>query len=143
MKIVYVGLKPQKADNIAQTGLVWARGEIHEVEDEEKAKKLLEHPLIWRDAAQKYDLVPEMKTVPPQPRVHIVPENPTPYFDPHVIPVPEDVLKKILANELTVVFITAEDADAFAEWKLERETRPDTVPQETGPAPQKKAKRAA
>lgn len=146
MKIVYVGTKPQKGDNVAQTGLVWTRGQIHEVADEKKAAKLLEHPLSWADAEKDYNLVPELKAVDPTPRVNVIPANAvSPFWEPVVVTVPEDVFIGMRDKKLVAVFMTSEDADAFAEWKLERDTRPeDTSPKNTGPVidPSKMDKRS-
>lgn len=149
-KVVYVGTKEIKADNISGTptspgtGLVWTRGQVHEIQDEKKADRLLEHPLVWRDASNLSDadiaalLLPELKAVPPEPRVSFIPEtSATPYLEPAVVVVPEDVLKKLQAKELVPVFMTDADADAFAEWKLERDTRP-SAPAKTGPKAQAK-----
>jgi hypothetical protein len=52
-RIVYIGNKEVKGDNVAQTGLTWTKGQVHEVSDEKKVAKLLEHNLIWRDATNK------------------------------------------------------------------------------------------
>lgn len=141
MKIVYVGTKESKGDNIAATGLVWARGQIHEVEDEVKCAKLLEHPLIWRNADEQYELMPELKAVTPVPVVKIIPDATDPFVDPFIAAVPVDVVKKLHAKELIPVFMSSADADAFAEWKLERDTRPDEAPRETGPAVERVDKR--
>lgn len=134
MRIVYVGLKDMKADNVAGTGLVWTRGQIHEVEDEAKANKLLFHPLIWQDADKEYHLTPEPKAVPAEPRVSIIPTgNVSPYWEPVVIPIAGDVFERLQKKELVAVFMTSEDADAYANWKL---TQPDdTTPKNTGPTP--------
>ncbi len=137
MRIVYRGTKEVKADNVAATGLVWTRGQVHKVEEVEKAEKLLAHPLIWADADKPYELLPELKPVPAEPRVHVVPSNSQDTFwDPVVIPVDVEVFKRLQAKELTAVFLTAESVAAFDDWKLERDTRPDSVPQNTGPKPQ-------
>ena len=139
-KIVYVGLKEQKADNIAGTGLVWTRGEVHEIDDEAKAAKLLAHPLIWQDASQKYELIPEPAVVKPEPRISIIPANQdSPYWDPIVSVVPADTFARIQKKELVTVFMTAEDADAFADWKLNMVAKlENTAPAKTGPKPQAK-----
>ncbi len=136
-KIVYVGLKDQKGDNVAGTGLVWTRGQIHEVEDDAKAIKLLAHKLIWQDADGKYELVPGPKVVPPEPRVNIIQSGDvSPYWEPVVIPIAAEDFTRLQKKELVAVFMTNEDADAYADWKLERDTRPDdTTPRNTGPTP--------
>lgn len=135
MKIVYVGLKEMKADNIAGTGLVWTRGEIHEVEDPVKAAKLLEHTLIWQNADAKYELLPAPAVVQPDPRVNIIPSaSASPYWEPVVIPVPGDVFARLQKKELVAVFIKADEADAYADWKLARDKQlSDTAPAATGP----------
>lgn len=148
MKVVYIGHKEIKADNIAQTGLTWTRGQIQEVADEKKAAKLLEHSLIWVSAEGKKPeevtalLLPELAVVAPEPRVSLIPQDPaSPFWEPVVVVVPEDVFKKMQSQELVSVFMKPEDADAFGEWKLERDTRP-SAPQKTGPKPQAKETRA-
>ena len=139
MKIIYVGLKQQKADNVAGTGLVWTRGQIHEVEDAVKAAKLLEHPLIWQDADSKYEMVPEPKAVAPSPRVSIIPQDSvSPYWEPVVMTVPEAVFVGVQKKELVAVFMTNADADRFADWKLEQDKGIDTSPKITGPKAEKK-----
>ena len=120
MKIVYIGNKEVKADNIAATGLTWTKGEIHEVSDEKKALKLLEHPLIWRDADKPYELIPELKAVDPSPRVNLIPqggENVSPYWEPVTIVVTVEVFKKMQDKSLIAVFMSNEDADAFEKYK--------------------------
>lgn len=139
MRIVYVGLKDLKADNVAGTGLVWTRGQIHEVEDAAKAAKLLEHKLIWQDADSKYELVPEPKAVPPAPRVSIIPKDAvSPYWEPVVMAVPEEVFAGLQKKELVAVFMTEVDADKFADWKIEQDNGTDTSPKNTGPKAEKK-----
>lgn len=144
MRIVYIGTKEMKGDNIAQTGLTWVRGQVQEVADEKKAAKLLEHPLIWANADAEYEMIPELKAVDPKPRANFVPSNATlPYWEPVVIEVPEDVFARLRDKELVAVFMTGKDADEFADWKMERDTRP-AEPRETGPAadPSKMDKRS-
>ena len=46
-RIQYVGSKERKADSVAGTGLVWERGQVHDVDDV-AAGKLLKHPDVWR-----------------------------------------------------------------------------------------------
>lgn len=130
-QIVYIGLKEQKGDNVAGTGLVWTRGQIHEIEDEEKAAKLLAHPLIWADASQKYELVPEPTVVKPEPRVSFVPaDSKNAFWDPIVIPIDAEVFTKLQTKELVSVFMSPDDADTFAIWKMEQQ---DQAPKNTGP----------
>lgn len=46
-RVMYVGLKEAKIDNVADTGLVWCgHGDIHSVSDEVWAK-LSKHPDVW------------------------------------------------------------------------------------------------
>lgn len=121
-KIVYIGSKPMKADNVAQTGLTWIRGEIHIIEDEVKANKLLEHPHVWADAEKEYSMFEPEVAQPetPEPRVNIVPqggEDVSQYWDPIVIPVPGEVFNQLTKKEMIAVFMTPENADAFEVWK--------------------------
>lgn len=148
MQIAYIGIKEIKGDNIAQTGLVWTRGQVHEVADEKKSLKLLEHSLIWAKVDGKSAeeiaglMVQELKAVPPEPRASFIPDAPaSPYWEPFVTVVPEEVLKKLQAKELVPVFMSEADADAFGEWKLDRDTRP-SAPQKTGPRAQAKETKA-
>jgi hypothetical protein len=141
MHIVYRGLKEVKGDNVAGTGLTWKRGEIHEINDEAKAAKLLEHPLIWADADKQYEMIPEPKVIPPSPRVQFAPvKSDTPFWDPVILTTSPETFEKLQKKELVAVFVGAEDVDAFEDWKLERATRPAdlTVPRETGPTPKSK-----
>ena len=120
-RVVYLGNKAAKFDNVAQTGLTWTRGQVHEIEDEKKVAKLLEHPHVWADADMPHEMDPEIKAVEaPQPRVNIVPqggEETTVFWDPIVVPVTGDIFKKIQARELETVFMSPSDAQAFAAWK--------------------------
>lgn len=146
MQIVYVGHKEIKADNIAQTGHVWKRGEVHEVADEKKALKLLEHSLIWADATNKNLkeieklLLPEMKAVPPEPRVSFMPKDPdSPFWEPFLVVVPPDVYKKLQSKKLIPVFMSPEAADALEASRNEppNDAMPEeTAPRRTGPKPQ-------
>lgn len=148
MKIVYIGHKEIKGDNIAQTGLTWTRGQVHDITDEKKAAALLEHKLIWASADGKSPeqvaamVLPELKAVPPEPRVSFIPENAvSPFWEPVVVVLPEEMFKKLQAKEIVSVFMSPEDADAFGDWKLERDTRP-AAPAKTGPKPQAKETKA-
>jgi len=49
-RIMYVGVKDTKHDNVANTRLTWRRDQIIEIEDDAAATKLLAHPEIWVDA---------------------------------------------------------------------------------------------
>lgn len=134
MKVLYIGHKSIKTDNIAATGLTWQRGEVHEVADEKKAAKLIEHKTIWADATGKSDveiadmLLPALKAVAPEPVVRVIPEGDA-FMDAFVMVVPVEILRELHSKNLTAVFMKPVDADAFAEWKLER----DTAPKNTGP----------
>lgn len=148
MKIVYIGHKEVKGDNVAQTGLIWTRGQVHDVADAKKAATLLEHKLIWANAEGKNPeevaaiLLPEMKAVPPEPRVNFIPEtSASPFWEPVVMVVPEEMFKQLQAKEIVAVFMSPDDADAFGDWKLERDTRP-MAPAKTGPKVQAKDTRA-
>ena len=46
MLIKYIGEKALKHDNVADTGLAWTQGQVHEVEDA-KAARLLRHAYVW------------------------------------------------------------------------------------------------
>lgn len=142
MKITYIGHKEQKGDNVAQTGFVWTRGQVHDVTDEKKAAKLLEHKLIWACADGKTPeeitamLLPELQAVS-APKV-VFKSNDNDALDNFTLPVPSEVLRQLHAKALDVVFMTPEDADKYAEWlKLER----DTAPAKTGPKVQAKETR--
>ena len=124
MRIVYLGNKATKFDNVAQTGLTWTRGAVHEVSDEKKAAKLIEHKQVWADADKEHALAPEIKAVEsPSPRVNVVPqggEETMIYWDPITIPVTGEVFKKLQEKDLETVFMTPADAEAFEVWKTER-----------------------
>lgn len=47
MRITYIGLKPTKTDNVANTGLTWAAGQAHEVASLDACAKLLRHADVW------------------------------------------------------------------------------------------------
>ena len=122
-KIVYVGIKAAKSDNVAQTGLTWQRGEVLEVQDDKKAQKLLEHSDIWADAEKPYDMVTEIPPTPakpPEPRISLVPqggENTNPFWNPIVIPVTAEEFQKIQDKELVPVFLTTDEIGAYGVWK--------------------------
>lgn len=155
MKIVYIGRKEQKADNVTQTPtfpgtrLTWNPGQVHDIADEKVAVKFLQHPMVWQDATGKTPeeikamMLPELKAVPPDPRIQVVPKDPSsPYWEPVITVVSEDIFKRVQSKELVQVFMTSADADAFSEWKLERDTRPDPAPRQTGPKKQDKETKA-
>ena len=120
-RIAYIGLKPQKADNVTDTKLVWARGQVHEVHDDAKAEKLLSYPDIWADADKPFKLLEIGEIKAPTPSVTII--VPGAKFE---IALSAEVLSAIARGELRAVFMTPADEKAFEEWKrLESETAPD------------------
>lgn len=130
MRVVYIGRKEQKGDNVAGTGLVWSSGQIHEVSDEKKAAKLLEHPNVWANADGPYQMVPELRVVPPgiEPRVEVVPtggELDTPIWEPLRFTVDKDIFARLRSEELVPVFMSPADADAFSEWKKREAAKAD------------------
>ena len=129
MNIVYVGAKPMKSDNVAETKLIWERGQIHAVADEVKAAKLLSYKDIWADADKPYSLRDPNeppKAAPPTVTI-IVPGA------KFVLDKTDEEVREIAAERLLPVFMTKADSNAFAEWKLERDTAPGL--------PQKQAKK--
>jgi hypothetical protein len=59
-KIRYIGVKPVKFDNVADTGLTWnGAGDVHEVSDPAKASKLLANSLIWDEPSPAAAKKPE------------------------------------------------------------------------------------
>jgi hypothetical protein len=66
MKVMYVGQKARKEDNVANTGTVWlGHGDVQEVPDIAWAK-LSKHPDVWVLAdATVVDTKPEQKDPPP------------------------------------------------------------------------------
>lgn len=122
MKIVYVGTKPQKADNVAETKLIWTPGQIHEVADDLKAAKLLTYQDIWADADKPYkvrDPSEAPKPLPPAVTVTV----PGARF---VIGKTDEEIREIAAERLIPVFMTKADAEAFELWKLDRDTAPES-----------------
>ena len=125
-RIVYIGNKPIKADNVAGTGLTWIRGEVQEVQDDKKAAKLLEYPTVWRDSDQPFELQPEIKAVKdaPKPAVSFIPQGGEEVFhnwEPISVVVSGEVFKKLSDKELIAVFMTPVDADAYVVYKKKRE----------------------
>lgn len=53
-RIRYIGAKGRKEDNVAGTGLVWAKGQVHDVPDKIAAAKLLSYTQIWADEQAPY-----------------------------------------------------------------------------------------
>lgn len=127
-KIVYIGPRDLKEDNVASTGLVWKHGQTHEVSDEKKAAMLLMHDTVWADADKDYKVAPMVQAAPEpsHPEVHIVPhggEKVDLHWEPIVIPVPAEMFNKLRDKELEVVFMTTEDAESFKAWKEEHVKR--------------------
>jgi len=133
-RIVYIGRKGMKADNVAQTGLTWTPGEIHEVPDAKKADKLLEYSNVWADADKDYEFVKEPmppESPEPEPRVQLMPQGggeASPFWEPVIIVVPNEVFAKLQAHEMEAVFMTPEDADAFAQWKQTKSSKTLKLP---------------
>lgn len=116
-RIVYLGTKPIKGDNVAATGLIWKRGEVLEVEDDKKAQKLLEHPDIWGDADQPYELAKD-----PEPASLVVPTEavfvaPVGAFH---MEVSDEMLKALQSGDLQVQFMTTDELTAYHVWKREQ-----------------------
>ena len=130
-KVVYVGGKPVKADNVAGTGLTWARGEIHDIVDDKAADKLLEHKGVWADANYDYKLAePEAVKTTSVPRLNIVPQDSKDlHWEPITIAVPEEVFSALQSKEIITVFIKPDEADAYSAWKAEQsdEFDPETA----------------
>ena len=118
-RIVYIGTKPRKSDNLAKTGLTWERGQVHEVSDDKQAALLLEHPDIWADAESKYELrdptrapqeaTPNITVIVPGAKI--------------VIPSTAEVIAGIASERLRAVFMTKDEAELFELWKHEGETK--------------------
>lgn len=69
-KILYVGNKPMKADNVAGTGIVWnGPGDVQEVGSESAVKRLLLYPDVWKVAVEKPQAA--QFTPPPAPVVSL------------------------------------------------------------------------
>lgn len=131
-RVVYIGNKPMKADNVAKTGITWQRGEVVEIENEEQAAKLLEHPHVWADADSDYKLleVPAEDKPEPEPRAVIVPQGGvevSPYWDPITIVVPAEIFKSLQDKETIAVFMKSADADAYQAWKESQKVDPSTL----------------
>ena len=138
MRIVYIGNKEQKGDNVAHTGLIWTPGQIHTVEDEKKAEKLLEHSHVWADADRPYEMIKPLALASTEPKVTFIADG-EPLLDPVTIVLPLDVFKKLQSNELAPVFMTSESAESFEVWK---KLQTDTAPKNTGPKKQDKETKA-
>jgi hypothetical protein len=62
MQVQYIGNKPRKVDNVADTGLVWdGHGDVQDVPDA-AAAKMLRHPDVW--ALPAVDHAPEPEKDP-------------------------------------------------------------------------------
>jgi len=125
--IVYIGNRDLKEDNVAATGLVWKRGEKHQVEDEKKAAMLLAHPTVWADADKPFELLPvapePTPLQPSEPTVQVVPQGGGKvdlHWEPIVFTVPAETFDKVRDKELELVFMSPEDAETFKEWKANR-----------------------
>ncbi len=122
MRIVYIGTKAQKGDNVAQTGLVWKRGEILEVLDEKKAEKLLEHSNVWADADKPYELMKELVSVKTPVKLVILQAD----TDTFVIQSTDSVVSDLRAGRLVAQFVKPEDLASFRDWQdLDKQTKPD------------------
>src|SRR5260221_14524254 len=139
-RIIYLGAKEIKADNVAQTGLTWSRGEVREVVDDKKAELLLKHPRVWADADKEYQLQPEITLAhESQPMVSIIPQDAgglSPYWEPVILAVTAEIFTKMQNKEFIAVFMTPDDQDAYAAWK---KLEADTAPKKTGPKSAKAA----
>lgn len=144
-KIVYVGNKETKGDNVAGTGLVWRRGEVHEIADDIKCAKLLDHSTIWRDATDKDPaqisgmLLPELRAVATPPSVHLMANEATGLsWKPIVIEISADEYSKLAAGTYDTYFMSKTDAALFSAWKLQQTAveAVDSAPRQTGPKPQ-------
>lgn len=144
-RIVYIGHKELKGDNVSATptspgtGLVWTRGQVHEIQDEKKAALLLAHPLVWADATGKSEaevaamLLPLPQLVASKPPVvEVIPAGDA-YAESFKMTVDAEVLRKLHAGQLLAVFMSEADADAFASWK---KLDAETAPKATGPKAQ-------
>src|SRR5260221_9619778 len=110
-KIVYIGPRDIKEDNVAGTSLVWTHGQVHEVEDEKKAALLLAHSTVWADADKPYKVSPMVHAEPAksEPSVHIVPqggEKVDLHWHPIVVPTDGDTYNRLRDKELDVFFLT-------------------------------------
>lgn len=126
-KVVYVGAKPLKTDNVAGTGLSWKRGEILEVEDDAKAEKLLSYAGIWADAEQPYQMQPTLSVVEAKPEISERTAEPTVEFvadghEPVTFMVSAEVLQKLREQELIPVFMTTDQDEQCRSYltRLER-----------------------
>jgi hypothetical protein len=148
-KIVYIGSKAVKADNVAGTGMIWTRGETKDVVDDTKAELLLKHSGVWADANKPFELAPivgladvvQAPTPEPEPKVEFMANagDLGRTFKPVTIVVKPDEFQKLRDKEWIAVFMSPTEADAYALWKKMEE---DTAPKRTGPKPQDKETKA-
>lgn len=148
--IVYVGNRDIKEDNIAQTGLIWARGEKHTVEDEKKAAMLLAHPEVWADADKPYELRPcavePIGQAAPVPRVQLMPQGgaeASPFWEPITFSIPAETFDQVRDKALEVVFMSPDDAELFKAWKADRAVKSAQAERMRSAKAEKKAALAA
>lgn len=64
-KIMYVGKKPSKKDNVAGTEAFWARhGDVQEIADPEAVEKMLKHTDCWRLVSDEAGTMPADTVIP-------------------------------------------------------------------------------
>lgn len=129
MRIVYVGAKLVKNDNICGTKLSWSRGEVLDITDDKISMKLLEHPDIWRDASNKSHaeikamLLPLPSSTPveaPKPRLQMQPQggsDASPFWDPIVIPIDEQTFRDLQNKKCDIMFVEPGDVKLFNDFK--------------------------
>lgn len=130
-KVAYIGLKATKSDNVAGTGLTWERGQVHTVEDDAKAAKLLEHKNVWVDGADETNIIllQPPKTVEAPPMIGFTTGNIA--HPPIMRTIEPEVYEKLQKGDLVEVFMTPADFDQFSAWRLAGSSM---APRETGPA---------
>lgn len=103
-RVMYIGSKPSKPDNIAGTGLNWTPGQIHEMTDDAKALKLLQHSAVWVDA-DKWD--GQLPTGPAANDLLGLPRDQT-----VMVVVPRDMFDKVKAGlaQVTIVELPKPEA---------------------------------
>lgn len=127
-KIVYIGPRDIKEDNIAGTGLIWTHGETHEVADEKKAAMLLAHDTVWADAEKPHKIANMVHAEPvkSEPSIHIVPQGGEKldlHWQPIIVATDSETFSRVRDKELDVFFMTPEDAQGFKAYKAEHEKR--------------------
>ena len=129
-KVAYIGLKPTKSDNVAGTGLTWQRGQVHDIVDDAKAAKLLEHKNVWVDGSDETKIVllqaPEPVALPAQ----VVFTTGRTDQAPIIETVDDQVYAMLQTKALVPVFMSVEDYDQFRAWKLGNTSH---APMERGP----------